>query len=216
VEPGNLLLFSYLISSATFKRFIMTLRQRPSLLVVLAGLGAVFTAQAESGLTASAAAGASASARLDFRVTVPKVIFVSVGTASAMAANPTIDRVDFNVPAGDVGSGNPTAASSGTGAYPVVARVVSNEASVSFTANGSLGGLTNGVQSIPWSQIVPVAGGSLPHPAIGDGAAGAPSNLTATGGVVDRSATWNFSYRNSAPLAAGNYGGQVVYTASLP
>lgn len=194
----------------------MTLRQLSRHWVVLAGLGAVLTAQAESGITASAAAGASASARLDFRVSVPKVIYVSVGTATSMAANPTVDRVDFNVPAGDVGSGNPTSASSGTGGYPVVARVVSNEANVSFTANGSLGGLTNGVQSIPWSQIVPVAGGTLPHPVIGDGTAGAASNLTASGGVVDRSATWNFSYRNTAPLAAGNYGGQVTYTASLP
>ena len=131
----------------------MTRRQLSRQLVVLAGLGAVITAQAESGLTASAAANASASARLDFRVVVPKVIFVSVGTATAMAANPTIDRVDFNVPAGDVGSGNPTPASSGSGGYPVVARVVSNEANVSFTANGSLGGLTNGVQNqaLVWS-----------------------------------------------------------------
>ncbi len=194
----------------------MTLRQFSRHLVALTGLGAVLTVQAESGVAASAAAGASASARLDFRVTVPKVIFVSVGTASSMAANPAIDRVDFNVPAGDVGSGNPTSASSGAGAYPVVARVVSNEANVSLTASGSLGGLTNGVQSIPWSQIVPVAGGTLPHPAIGDGTAGVASNLAASGGVVDRSSTWTFSYRNTAPLAAGNYGGQVTYTASLP
>ena len=46
--------------------------------------------------------------------------------------------------------------------------------------------------------------------------AGVASPLTASGGVVDRSATWNFSYSNSAPLAAGNYNGRVFYTAALP
>ena len=184
---------------------------------LIAGLVCAPSAQAESRVGSGPATGAlSASASLDFRVIIPKMIFVSIGTGSIFADNATIDRVDFSVPTGDVGTGNATAATSGSGAYPVTARVVSNGNSVSFTATGSAGGLTSGAQSIPWSQIVAVSGGALPHPAIGTGAAGVASTLTGTAGVVDKSATWNFSYSNSAPLAAGNYNGRVFYTAALP
>ena len=184
---------------------------------LLASLLAAAAAQAESRFTSGPATSAlSASASLDFRVIVPRVLFVSIGSASNMADNTTIDRVDFNVPAGDVGTGNITAATSGSGAYPVTARVMSNGNAVSFTATGSAGGLTSGAQSIPWSQIAPLSGGALPHPAIGSGTAGVATTLTASGGVVDKSATWNFSYSNSSPLAAGNYNGRVFYTAALP
>ena len=184
---------------------------------MMASLLAGFAAQAESRIThGHATASLSASVSLDFRVIVPRVLFVSIGSGSNMAINTTIDRVDFNVPAGDVGTGNATAATSGSGAYPVTARVMSNGNSVSFTATGSAGGLTSGAQSIPWSQIAPVSGGALPHPAIGTGTAGVAATLTASGGIVDKSATWNFSYSNSSPLAAGNYNGRVFYTAALP
>ena len=184
---------------------------------LLGGLVCGLAAHAESRISSGPAAGAlSASAKLDFRVIIPKMIFVSIGTGSLMADNATVDRVDFSVPVGDVGTGNATAATSGSGAYPVAARVLSNGNSVSFTATGSAGGLTSGAQSIPWSQIVPVSGGALPHPAIGTGAAGVASTLTATAGVVDQSAIWNFSYSNSSPVAAGTYNGRVFYTAALP
>ena len=183
----------------------------------MASLFTGVAAQAESRITSGpATAVLSASASLDFRVIVPRVLFVSIGSGSNMADNTTIDRVDFNVPAGDVGTGNATAATAGSGAYPVTARVMSNGNSVSFTATGSAGGLTSGAQSIPWSQIAPMSGGALPHPAIGTGTAGVAATLTANGGVVDKSAIWNFSYSNSSPLAAGNYYGRVFYTAALP
>lgn len=191
----------------------MTLAAISRHLVALAGLGAACAAQAESTLSAGSAAGLAASARLEFRVVVPTVIFMQVGTGTNFANNATIDLVDFTVPASDVGSGNPTA---GLSSAPVTARVVTNGNSVSLTARGSAGGLTNGVQSIPWSQIMPSSGGSLPHPSIGDGVAGAAATLVGSGGILDRSANWSFSYRNSNTLPAGNYGGQVTYTAALP
>lgn len=191
----------------------MTLTAFSRHLVALAGLGAIFAAQAESTLSSGAAAGLAASARLEFRVVVPTILFMQVDTGTNFANNATIDLVDFNVPTADVGTGNPTP---GLSSAPVTARVVTNGNSVSLTARGSAGGLTNGAQSIPWSQIMAAAGGSLPHPAIGDGVAGAASTLVASAGVLDRSSTWSFSYRNSNTLPAGNYGGQVTYTAALP
>lgn len=187
--------------------------------VALAGLSAALAAQAESNLSSAPAgtsAGLSASSRLDFRVVIPTVLFMQVGTGSAFADNTTVDRVEFNVPVGDVGTGNATPASAGAGLVPVSARLVTNGNSVSLTARGTAGGLSDGVQSIPWSQIVASASGNLPHPAIGDGVPGGATNLLAAGGVVDRSATWNFSYSNAQTKSAGAYNGRVIYTAVLP
>ena len=174
------------------------------------------TVRAESNLNASNSANMSASARLEFRVVVPRILFLSVGTASAMADNATVDQIAFNVPQNAVGNAVPVAATSGTGGYPVTARVVGLGSSVSFTATGSAGGITGGTQSIAWSQIAASSSGTLPHPIIGDGVAGVATNLVATAGVVDKTATWTFNYANTVPLASGSYAGQVTYTAALP
>lgn len=174
------------------------------------------TVQAESNLNLSNAANMSASARLQFRVVVPRMLFLSVGTATTMADNTTVDQVAFNVPQNAVGNAASVAATSGTGGYPVTARVLGLGSSVSLTAAGTAGGLTDGTQSIPWSQIAASSSGTLPHPAIGDGAAGVATNLAATAGVVDKTSTWTFNYANTLPLASGSYAGQVTYTAALP
>lgn len=189
-------------------------------LVAVASIAAAFSAQAESDINTGAAAGLSAAAKLDFRVVVPRIIFLRVGTGTNFAdalGGTNIDRVDFNLTAADVGSGASIAGAAGQGPYPVVARVLGNGGNVSFTANGTSGGLTNGTQTIPWSQISPVvSGGSLPHPAIGNGVAGTTSTLTAAAGVVDQTSTWNFNYLNANAMAAGTYNGQIIYTAALP
>ncbi len=185
-------------------------------LVAVAAVAAAFSAHAESDINTGATAGLSAVAKLDFRVVVPRIIFLRVGTGTNFAdalGGTNIDRVDFNLTAADVGSGAAIAGAAGQGPYPVVARVLGNGGNVSFTAVGSGTGLSNGTQVIPWSQIVSVAsGGSLPHPAIG----GAASALTAAANIVDQTSTWNFSYSNSTAMASGQYNGQVTYTAALP
>lgn len=171
---------------------------------------------AESNLMAGNAAALSASAKLNFRVVVPRVIYFSVGTASTLADNAAVDEVAFSVPQNSVGNGTPVAATSSSGGYPVTARVIGLGSSVSLTAAGTAGGLTDGTQSVPWSLIAASSSGTLPHPAIGDGAAGVATNLAATAGVVDKTSTWTFNYANTLPLASGSYVGQVTYTAALP
>ena len=172
---------------------------------------------AESNLQAGAAPALAASARLDFRITIPRVIFLRVGTGTNFASNPTVDAVDFNVPDNASGSG---VAVAGQSSATITARVVANGNNISFSAAGSTGGLTpasGAASAVPWTEIVAASsGGSLPHPAIGNGGAGSASTLVASGGVVDQSSTWSFSYRNTTVMAAGVYSGQVVYTAALP
>lgn len=187
------------------------------ILVAMGGLTSA--ARAESALRIGAVPSLSASARLDFRITIPRMLFLRVGTGSAFAANTTVDTVEFNVPEGASGSGVAVAGQSPTA---ITARVVGNGDNISFSAAGSAGGLAGpGTSTVPWTQIVAAAGsvsgsGTLPHPAIGSGTAGAATTLVAAGGIVDQSATWSFNYKNETPMAAGTYSGQVIYTATLP
>ena len=168
---------------------------------------------AESDINSGTAAGLSATADLNFRVRVPRLIFLRVGTGTNFADNATVQRVTFAVTGANVGSG---VAVNGTPAVGITAQVLSNGGNVNFTARGVLNGLAKGTRRIPWTQIVPTATGSLPHPVIGNGVAGAPSVLAATNGVVNQTATYRFAYSNSAPVEFGSYNGQVTYTASLP
>lgn len=194
--------------------------QRNSVRAVAAltvGLALPHAVWAETNFNSGSASALAASARLDFRITIPRVLFLRVGTGTDFANNTSVDAVDFNVPESASGSGVPVAGQSGTA---ITARVVGNGNNISFSATGSSGGLTPssvGAPAVPWTQIVAASGGgSLPHPAIGNGTAGAASSLVSTGGVVDQTSTWSFSYRNLTALPAGTYSGQVIYTAALP
>jgi len=171
-------------------------------------LGTPLLASAESQLTVGTG---NASARLDFRVIIPRVLFLGVGTGSAtLANNNTIDRLTFDysgTPA-DIGSGTASAAQS------VAVRVLGNNGAISLAAAGSGSGLTNGTDVIPWSQIVASSSDTtnLNVPAVGGTAAPALSS----GKVTNRTASWSYSYANSAVVAPGTYDGQITYTASMP
>ena len=174
-----------------------------------------FAAQAESDINSSAGAAVNATARLDMRVTVPRMLFLRVGRGTNFADSTLRDRVTFTVSAVNVGSAVPIAGANSAG--PLVARVLGNSGNVSFRASGALGGLAKGARRIPWTQVVAsTAGGTLPHPAIGDGVAGAASILSAVAGVVNQTSTWTFNYSNSNPVEFGTYNGLVTYTASVP
>ncbi len=188
-------------------------RFKYSTLIALIGIGQ--SAWAESDINSGAAAGLPAQARLDIRVAVPRIIFLRIGTGTNHADNTTRNRVTFTVLPANLGSG--TAVIGTPSAGPIQARVLANGGNVSFRASGTNGGLASGANRIAWTQIVPsVSGGSLAHPAIGNGAPGAVTTLVASSGIVDQSAIYSFGYSNSVPVAAGTYNGRVTYTASLP
>ena len=173
------------------------------------------SASAESDLNSGAGPGLSAVTRLNFRLTVPRIIFLRIGRGTNFADNTLVDRVTFAVNAANVGSAVPVAGVGSAG--PVVARVLGNGGNVSFSASGVLGGLAKGARRIPWTQITSsTSGGTLPHPAIGNGVSGAASTLTAVSGMVDQTSTWSFNYSNATPVEFGTYNGRVIYTATLP
>jgi len=200
---------------------------------------APFAVQAESNFVTSTGA-LSASAKLDFKVVVPKVLFLQVGAGTNMADNTTVNKVSFDVPAASLGNSTAVAGTGGDLAGGgVTVRVLGNSGTVTLT-NATTGQLSSGVAgnpTVPWTDIV-VTPGALtstttgytnaaiaPPPfnnAVGGGASATATTLTASAGLVRREGSWTFAYANTATLPAGTYGdtvgnnGRVTYTATAP
>src|SRR3954465_3373523 len=123
--------------------------KRNSLLLkaaVALAVAAPMLASAESNFTTGAGSPITASGRLDFQIVVPKVLFLQVGTGTNMAANATINQIQFSVPAANVGDGTVISATAGSGDLgngQVSAKVVGNNGTITFTST-TLGALGNG------------------------------------------------------------------------
>ncbi len=176
----------------------------------------------------------SATANVDFQITIPKILYLQVGTGTLYADNTSINLLTFAPPANRVGLGCGTASDcAGAGGDltggAVTAVLVSNAASVSINANTS-GGVLNdgGTNTIPYSKInvasaaltsPPVAGSSLwTFPGWDTSATYTPS----AGAATNLSAKWTFTYANDTIPRAGTYGGinvnkgRVEFVATAP
>ena len=197
---------------------------------VLVALAAPMLANAESAFTTGAGTPITASAKLDFQIVIPKILFLQVGTGTSMAANATVNQIAFSVPAANVGDGSVISATAGSGDLGngiVTARVIGNNGTVTFTST-TLGALGNGSgDTISYGQIATVAAANtsaviLAHPALADAATTTVTLTPAAGKVLSRDAKWTYTYTNAAVVAPGTYGGvnannsRVTYTASMP
>ena len=190
-------------------------------LLALAVLAATpLVAQAESQFVSGAG---SAAAKLDFSITIPRILFLRVG-----ANNATVDLINFAPTAAVLGNSSAVAGTGGDlvgGA--VSAQVRGNNGNITLIAT-TLGALSNGAgDSISYGQIITTpttltSATVLAAPVLADGASAAVTVAPGAGKVVDRDARWTFSYANSAVVAPGTYGGvntqngRVTYTASMP
>jgi hypothetical protein len=195
----------------------MTLTRKLGAAAVVAALLAPVGAQAESSF-ASGTGAISASARVDFQITIPKFVSLRVGTLGA-----PIDLVSFAPAAANVGNSAAVAGTGGNlGGGAVTTTVLGNGGAVSLGA-GTVAAMSNGFgDTISWTQITTASSNLLlAAPVLADGAS-APVSVAATAGVVNQTATWTYSYANTVTPAAGTYGGsvanngRVTYTASLP
>jgi hypothetical protein len=198
--------------------------------LVLAISAIPMLANAESAFTTGVGTPITASAKLDFQITIPKVLYLQVGTGTNMAANATVNKIDFTVPAANLGNGvavAATAASGDLGNGIVTAKVVGNNGNITFTST-TLGALGNGVgDTISYAQIgtavaVNTSATALAHPALADAATTSVTLTPAAGKVITRDAKWTYTYLNTNVVAPGTYGGvnannsRVTYTASMP
>jgi hypothetical protein len=193
--------------------------------LALAGL-APSLAQAASDFVE--AANPTASASVDFRVSIPSVLFLQVGTGTFQADNTTVDTIEFNLTSAQAtspGTVAATATSGDLGTGGVSVRVFGNNGTV--TLNSTATALTSGDDTIPWSQITTevtphIQGGNtqtIPHGAFtDDGALAAPVQLATNNGgkVTNLRSTWRYSYANTEERLPGVYAGRVTYTAVMP
>jgi len=208
---------------------------RPTGRMVFVGMaGALLSLVTPAASNLRTGAGAlTARARVDFRVIIPKILYLRVGTGSAyptaLSNVGTVNLVAFSPSAATVGNGTAVGGSGGdlTGGVQTAA-IISNSGNVTLkaTATGALG---DGVgDSIPFTQISTAASALtvgytlLPAPTLNNGTS-ANVVLTAPATKVIRAdARWAFSYLNSTMPASGSYGGvnvnngRVLYTASMP
>ncbi|MEJ8846930.1 hypothetical protein [Variovorax rhizosphaerae] len=204
---------------------------------LVAGLAAwTASAQAESNYVGVPSGAMSATAHLDFIVTIPRVLYLRVGTGTDYASVGSVDLISFTVPAASVGNGTPVAATGGDlSAGAVTVRVRGNGGDITLNSITS-GPLNNGVaaQQIGWNRITVTPGplaattngfnnGAITHPAFN--AAGGPGTavlLGSTNRLVQREGRWTYGYANVDVVAAGSYGGiganngRVTYTAAMP
>jgi len=180
-------------------------------LALAVALASPLAANAESNVTTGAGT-ISATARVNFSITIPRFIFLQVGTGTLLAANAAIDTISFAPALTVVGDGTPVAGTGGnlTGGA-VTVRIIGNAGNVTLAATGPAN-LTSGGDTIPWTQIATAVTGGATHPTIN----GANATFTATANVVNINGTWTYSYLNAATPAAGTYTGQVLYTATTP
>ena len=180
-------------------------------------------AAAESNFVTGAATATGANARLDFRIIIPSVLYLAVGTSNhpVLTNNGTVDLVDFGTIA-TPGAGGAVNATSG----PVNVAVRGNNGNIDLTASHvGAGGLADGSgEFISMTTITGTSGGGgIGHPTFVDNGTSAPVVVTPNVGtkITNRTDTWTFSYSNATIPAAGTYGtqanqGRVTYTATMP
>ena len=182
---------------------------------------APFAAHAESNFVVGAG---TAAARLDFRVILPRVLFLGVGTGAAgTVANATVDALifDYTTNGGAIGSGAAAASITNTGGFAANAipvRVLGNNGQIVLTSTNS-GNLVNSVtpaDTIPFTQITSNTSDPLLPVPVANGGTANPTFNTGSTKVTTRTANWTFAYANTVTPAAGTYNGTVTYTASMP
>ena len=195
-----------------------------------AAIAAPMLATAESNFQTGAGA-LTATAHVDFQITIPKFLFLRVGTGTGTAAGgfatlATVDEITWAPTAAQVGTG----ALAGTGGDLTggveTAVVVANNGNVTLSST-TTGPLSDGAgDTISYATITTTAtanttGTILAAPALADGAT-TTTTLTAVGKVVQQDAKWAYKYANATTPPAGTYGGigvnggRVTYTASVP
>jgi len=197
-----------------------------------AAVAAPMLATAESNFQTGAGA-LTATAHVDFQITIPKFLFVRVGTgtgsispAVGFGTLATVDQITWAPTAAQVGTGVLAGTGGDLTGGVETAIVVGNAGNVTFSST-TTGPLSDGAgDTISYSKITVAAstlstGTVLAHPALADGAT-TTTTLTAVGKIVQQDAKWAYSYANNTTPPAGTYGGinangsRVTYTASVP
>ncbi|QMV72176.1 hypothetical protein HS961_04630 [Comamonas piscis] len=210
---------------------------RQSLLpLLLAGLGA----SAQAGSASSGTGGLprnTPAVALNFAIQIDKFLFFRIGDGAWPTPGGTTSQVNFAlspsipaVPTTPVNSNNtavnwngaaPTFSVAASGnVLPVEVRSNGGQVSVFATVTTAL---TSGSNTIPMNMVsVTSSDATLPAPTIPATGTGTSVNVSGGGtGAVNslvtiRNANWTFAYNSAISRTAGNYSGQLSFTAAVP
>jgi hypothetical protein len=190
---------------------------------------------AESNVQTGAGA-LAATAHVDFQITIPKFVFLRIGTgtgalAGGWANNATVDQITWAPAPNQVGTG--VMAGTGgdlTGGVETAAVYANGNGNVTLSCT-TTGPLNDGAgDTISYTTITTTAttltsSPALPACTLADGATTTLAPIAPVAKVVARDAKWAFSYTNATLPPAGTYGGggagntgagRVTYTAAIP
>jgi len=170
-------------------------------------------AQAASNFATGASGTLTTSVNLNFSITIPRFVYLRVGSASSvntLAYSPTV--TDLINSAGVLPAGGDT----GAGNTDVTVSVIGNSGgNITLTAVTGTPNLVSGSNSMPWSTLsASNPTGTIVAPPFNTGS----TVLTPSGGVVNRSGSWRYTWTNppNTVYASGAYTGTVTYTAAMP
>lgn len=170
-------------------------------------------AAAESQLSTSG----PAAAKLNFRVIIPRVLFLGVGagaTTTPFATNTTVSNAIFDYTTNGNAVGTGAAAATITGNV-VPVRLFGNNGQITLTATNAAN-LVSGTDTIPFTQFTRASDNTgFAVPAFSGGTT-SPSLVAVGSKITDLSANWTFTYLNTVNAAPGTYNGDVTYTAAMP
>jgi hypothetical protein len=189
---------------------------------------------AESNVQTGAGA-LTATTHVDFQITIPKFVFLRIGTgtgtlASGWANNATVDQITWAPTPAQVGTGVMAGAGGDLGTGTETAVVYANgngNVTLSCTTTGALNdgaGDTISYGTITTTASVLTSATALPVCVLGDGTTNSVV-VPAVAKIVARDAKWAYTYSNATLPPAGTYGGggagntgagRVTYTAAIP
>jgi hypothetical protein len=175
----------------------------------------------------------TASAQVNFQITVPQFLFLRVGTGTGdvsggYATNATVDQISWALTAANVGTGSLAGTGGDLTGGVETAAIVGNGGQVTLTGT-TTGALNDGAgDTISYATITATASKNttatiLQPPVLVDGGTSAAITVPLTGKITNIDAKWTYAYANATTPAAGTYGngttggnGTVTYTASMP
>ncbi|WP_339558755.1 hypothetical protein [Comamonas sp. MYb396] len=220
----------------TRQRRQLGLMRQALLLMLAAGSAGVQAASSTAGPSNNPAL-TTPRVALNFSIQIDKFLFFRIGDGAWPTPGGTTSQVSFNlspsipaVPTTPTTGNNtavnwngtaPTFAVAASGnVLPVEVRSNGGQVSVFATVTTAL---TSGANTIPMNMVsITSSDAALPAPTIPASGTGTSVNVTGGGtGTVNslvtiRNANWTFGYNSTISRTAGNYSGQLSFTASVP
>ena len=190
-------------------------RQTPSIVrgaAVLAVALCAASAHAASNFATGAAGTLTTSVNLNFSITIPRFVFLRVGSAASvntLAYAPTVTQIVNNT--GVLATGGDT----GAGNSDVTVQVIGNGGgNVTLTAATGAANLVSGGNNMPWTTLTATSPtGTVTAPPFNSGS----TVLTPVSGVVNQSGSWRYTWNSGGAIyPSGTYTGTVTYTVSMP